>query len=160
MAILGTQLATTFSRVASEGKQASKSWLRGWTEAEVGNRTGTCPQASPLPADPFPSRGTALELQWAICARPRPALFLTRLAGFFYFVSVNGKWGVEPRTRSREGERKVAAIWMPDLAEQLTFFWGKSTHPLFDLSTVYPKRDSGPAFLALLCEGGKQTLIQ
>lgn len=32
LAILGTLLATTFSRVAFEGNEASQSWDRGWAE--------------------------------------------------------------------------------------------------------------------------------
>lgn len=123
VAILGTLLATTFSRVAFKGNQASESWDRRMTRLVLPglNRTGACPQASPS-AGSFPSSGTASELPWANCTRPLPALFLSRPAGFFYFVSVNCKWGVEPRTQSREGERKVSAIWILDLAEIFFFF--------------------------------------
>ena len=71
-----------------------------------------------------------MALQWVIRARPLPALFFTEPAGFFSFVSVDNKWGVEPRTQVREGERKISAIWVPDLAEQFPFFWENSTHPL------------------------------
>ena len=87
------------------------------------------------PQSPFASRGPALALQRAIRARPLPALFFTEPAGFFPFVSVDSKWGVEPRTQAREGERKISAIWVPDLAKQLLFFWENSTHSLFDLPT-------------------------
>lgn len=71
--------------------------------------------------------------QGSPCSLPHSACWFL----LFWFCEL--QMGGEPRTQSREGERKVSPIQLPDLAEQPAFSWGNSTHPLFDLSALYSK---------------------